>query len=173
MVKYSKKDAMKKIITTLLLLTIGILSAQIAIGKETIDGDGILDFKAGTTNGIIIPLVSQLPLSPENGTLLLDKSDLKVKVFENNQWVSLSDEGALGNHIENTSDDIGKGVVIGAETSTTEGVIVLESLDKALILPKIANPHENVKSPYPGMVCYDTASNALAVFDGKVWSYWK
>ena len=37
----------------------------------------------------------------------------------------------------------------------------------------IGYPHLNVKSPYPGMMCFDTVSNTLAVFDGENWNYWK
>ena len=42
-----------------------------------------------------------------------------------------------------------------------------------MILPKVNQPEINVKSPYPGMICYDTASKTVAIFDGKVWNYWK
>ncbi|WP_148043492.1 hypothetical protein [Chryseobacterium sp. G0240] len=62
---------------------------------------------------------------------------------------------------------------MGASTSSAPGVLVLESANKALILPKVAAPHLNVKNPYPGMICYDTASKSMAVFDGLKWSYWK
>ena len=63
--------------------------------------------------------------------------------------------------------------VIGSRVTKADGVLVLESSNKALVLPKIENPHLNVKSPYPGMMCYDTARKAMAVFDGIVWNYWK
>ncbi len=66
-----------------------------------------------------------------------------------------------------------EGVVIGGPASTADGVLVLESANKAMILPRINTPHLNVKNPYPGMMCYDTASKTLAVFDGSVWNYWK
>jgi hypothetical protein len=57
--------------------------------------------------------------------------------------------------------------------SNAKGVLVLESADKAMILPKITNPHTTVKNPYPGMMCYDLTSKSLAVFDGANWNYWK
>jgi len=48
------------------------------------------------------------------------------------------------------------------------GVLVLEGETKAL-LPKIEKTDESVKSPYPGMMCYDSNRKALAVFDGALW----
>jgi len=62
---------------------------------------------------------------------------------------------------------------VGSDTTTAPGVLVMESSNKALILPKVATPHLNVKNPYPGMICYDTVSKTMAVFDGLKWSYWK
>lgn len=48
-----------------------------------------------------------------------------------------------------------------------------ESTDKAMILPRIKAPHLNVKSPYPGMMCYDTETQSVALFDGRFWNYWR
>ncbi len=94
-------------------------------------------------------------------------------MVENNVWKDLSDIGNTSNLISNTSNDIGNGVIIGAETSVATGILVLESTDKAMILPKISNPHLTGKSPYTGMICYDTVSKTLAIFDGTNWNYWK
>lgn len=170
--------------------------AQISIGgKSAIEGTKtLLDFNSdvngnkvvGTganTNGIILPPVTTLPSytivtgqsSPNNGTFLLDKSDQKVKMFENNAWVELSGPGNTGQIANNTSNDstVNTGVIMGAQATNAIGVLVLESADKAMILPRIANPHTNVKNPYPGMLCYDTVGKALAVYDGTNWNYWK
>ena len=93
--------------------------------------------------------------------------------------------GPNGNWFIGTTDNIGnlapysgtvennKQTIIGARSTAVDGVLVLESADKALVLPKISNPHLNVKSPYAGMMCYDTIRQALAIFDGTVWNYWK
>lgn len=62
---------------------------------------------------------------------------------------------------------------MGAKESAADGVLVLESTNRALVLPHVTNPHLTVKSPYPGMMCYDTVKKAVAVFDGTVWNYWK
>lgn len=175
-----------KIITYILpaLLTAAGLHAQVAIGKQSINGNStILDFNDSitNTNGIILPAVTAastaLAANPANnhGTFIYDKSDYKAKMYQNGTWVNLSETGdgaALAANV-NTSAEQGKGVIIGAGNSNAKGVLILESTNKAVILPKIVNPAVNVKSPYPGMICYDTTSMSLAVFDGVRWNYWK
>jgi hypothetical protein len=171
-----------KIVYTILFILIAQLGfAQIAIGKSSVDGNStLLDFDNSNTNtmGIILPAVENSPagLSVENnGTFLYDRSLGKVRMFENNEWKDLTDEGdtsllQINSSIENAEN---QGVIIGSDTTEAVGILVLESEDQALILPKIERPHENVKSPYPGMMCYDIESKSLAVFDGENWSYWK
>lgn len=151
--------------------------AQIAIGKQTVDGNNtVLDFDnvPGNTKGLILPATSGFPTGTlVNGTVIFDVTDSKVKVYENDTWKSLSDAGNSSAVILNNSAETGKGVIMGEAASTADGVLVLESQDKAMILPKVAQPHLSVKNPYPGMICYDTTSKTLAIFDGSVWNYWK
>ncbi|VEH20581.1 Uncharacterised protein [Chryseobacterium nakagawai] len=166
---------MKNIILLTGFLFTNLMFAQVGISKETIDGAGILDFAANTTNGIMLPIVETLPNDAVAGTILMDKNDKIIKMKESFMWVALSDAGSINNVIFNTNAEVPgpNRVIIGNPTTTVPGVLVLESPDKALILPKIADPHINVKSPYPGMMCYDTVSKTMAVFDGLKWSYWK
>ncbi|WP_313385057.1 hypothetical protein [Chishuiella sp.] len=175
---------MKKIIySTLFLSLFSISHAQVSIGKEKSEGSStIFDFNnTNNTNGIILPAVTTTPNNLDavnnGGTFIFDQTDSKVKMFENGSWVDLSDSGDNSTitklNLNNTSNEVGNGVVIGANSSNAKGVLVLESDDKAMILPYIAEPEKNVKSPYPGMICYDTKSNTIALFDGKVWNYWK
>jgi len=171
---------MKKITISFLMLCFSITTfAQVSIGKETAESEStILDFNNvdTNTNGLILSAVSELPKNLDasnNGTLLFDRTTKKVKMYENNNWVDLSDEGDDQTIETNPSEDLGKGVIIGKEKTNAKGILVLESENQAMILPRIADPHLTVKSPYPGMICYDTESKSLAVFDGKVWNYWK
>lgn len=166
---------MKNIILLVGFLSSGLVCAQVGIGKESIDGDGILDFAPNTTNGIMLPIVETIPNDAVAGTFLMDKNDKIIKVKDNSGWVALSDAGSINNATFNTNAEVSgpNRVIIGNSATTVPGVLVLESPDKALILPKIANPHINVKSPYPGMICYDKVSKTMAVFDGLKWSYWK
>lgn len=171
--------------TTVLLFTINAASAQVAIGKTSINGNNtILDFNdsSSNTNGIILPAIADKSTAlastaaNNHGTFIFDKSDNRIKMYENGNWVSLSDDTGDGTEITNhpnSSPEKGKGVIIGAQSSSAKGVLVLESNNKALILPRISKPEINVKSPYPGMMCYDTDSMSLAVYDGARWNYWK
>lgn len=175
----------KQLSIGLMLFAAYAANAQVAIGKESINGNSTLfDFYDNADNfrGVILPAVENLNnalaatnTAANNGTFLFDKSDKKLKVYENNSWKDLSDVGNDANLHTNTAEENTQeqGVIIGAESSEAKGVLVLEAADKAVILPKIANPHTTVKSPYPGMMCYDTASKTVALFDGKVWNYWK
>lgn len=170
-------NSIKNISIATALIFFNTFSAQVAIEKEVIDGNStLLDFNnvPANTKGLILPATQGLPTaSPANGTFVFDTSDQKVKVYENNTWKDLSDPGSSAAITANASDETGNGVVIGVQPGSAEGILVLESPDKAMILPKIDTPHLNVKNPYPGMICYDTASKTFAVFDGTVWNYWK
>lgn len=165
---------MKNTMIAMALLLSASIYSRVAIGKESVDGSGILDFPTGTTDGIILPIVETLPTASaeQNGTFLMDKNDLKIKMCENGAWVELSDAGSIAGVTFNTSAEVGNGAIIGAQTSTVEGVLVLESINKALILPRVASPEINVKSPHAGMLVYDTTSKSVAVFDGLKWNYW-
>lgn len=154
-----------------------IMVGQTAIEKQTVTNTStLLDFASGTTKGLILPAVQTLPVSPANGTFLFDTraAHKKIKMYENGGWVDLSAAGSTTALVPYSGTvDNGKKTIIGAHTTAADGVLVLESTNKALVLPKISNPHLTVKNPYPGMMCYDTNRKALAVFDGTVWNYWK
>ncbi|NML72395.1 hypothetical protein HHL23_21790 [Chryseobacterium sp. RP-3-3] len=148
------------------------------------------------TEGIILPAFSLAQAITDglttaggssNGTFYFDTQEKVVKMLENGVWVSLSDAatGSTTAITPNTSAESTQrqGAIIktsnGTSLSATEiatipaGVLVLESPNKALILPRIESAHLLVKSPYPGMMCYDVLGKALAIFDGTVWNYWK
>ncbi|AZA85203.1 hypothetical protein C1637_15535 [Chryseobacterium lactis] len=166
---------MKKIIVITILFYTGLISAQIAVEKAQVDGDGLLDFAPNTTKGILLPIVETLPTDAVAGTILMDKNDKVVKMNTESTWIPLSDPGSVADVAFNTNAEIpgANRIIMGSATTPAPGVLVLESSNKALILPKIAAPHINVKNPYPGMMCYDTVSKTMAVFDGLKWSYWK
>ena len=177
---------MKKLTYISFLIIAGFASAQVSIGgKQSVEGEAtILDFNnvADNTKGIILPAIKNRSTAiatdkaKNNGTFFFEKDTSKVMMYENEKWVELNNkEGNKTSLVVNESAESpgNHGTIIGAETSAAKGVLILESVDKAMILPKIANPHDTVKNPYPGMICYDTASDTLAVFDGTVWNYWK
>ncbi|MCQ4142440.1 hypothetical protein [Chryseobacterium sp. EO14] len=162
---------MKKIAIILLLTSIKIFS-QVAIGKTSIDGAGILDFKIGESKGIILPYTSSIS-NPSNGTLTFDKSSKKVMYFGDGHWINMTDEGIFppsSNEPEQTNES---GFIIGTKPATAIGVLVLESNSRALILPKVNNASVDMFNPSPGTICYDLSTDSIAIFNGVVWSYWK
>lgn len=124
-----------------------------------------------------------------DGTIILDLSDKKVKYRRNGAWSSLTgtlpltagattyntfnaiDSSLQDNKKESATAKAAIGT-IGA-TDTTAGILVLTDTDKAMVLPKVASPHLNIKNPTPGMMAYDTTKKQLAVYNGTVWSFWK
>lgn len=183
-------------------------SGQVAIGKTGVTGNStLLEFaesgppvnekqgnKASTLyQGIILSAVEQEPVfevtpgvsSPNNGTFVFDRTSKTVKVFENNVWKDITETGdaSQADANANTSDETApeQGVIIGASTSDAIGVLVLESPDKALILPHVYQPEINIKSPYPGTIVYEPWQGSLegeiergwiAIFDGVNWNYY-
>ena len=163
----------------IILLTFGFIGfAQLGIDMITPHEQAILDFPAGQNKGIILPMVSTLPTANanNNGTFVLDLNNGKIRIVENGAWRDLTKGNAavnVTNFPVNTSDDTGDGVIIGSTSSSASGVLVLESTDKGLMLPKVTNAHTDIKSPYPGLMCYDTTKAAVAIYDGTGWFYWK
>ena len=188
------KEHMKQYIL-LLFLAGNLLNAQVAIGKSNIASiSSILEFGGETATdssgdtetsnfrGITLPTVTISPTftavtpssnNPQNGTFLFDKQMMKVRMFENGKWIDMTDTGTVTGIIPSSGTETGKGVIIGSSISNAEGTLILESPNKALVLPHIKDPATKVKSPYQGMMCYDTLSNSIAIFDGLNWSYWK
>jgi hypothetical protein len=171
------KNITKKLILILALLPVFAV-AQLSINNN--ETSVLLEFDDSdpqNTKGIILPAVGSVEDVPSvNGTFVFDVNDSKVKMRENNQWIELtgSDEaGRSTSLINNNASDIGNGAIVGATSSSVVGVLVLESSNKALKLPHVVKPHENVKSPYPGMMCYEPEMQAVAFFDGTKWYFWK
>ncbi|CAD7797326.1 hypothetical protein CHRY9390_00150 [Chryseobacterium aquaeductus] len=185
---------MKQYILFLLFLG-NFTNAQVAIGKNSLgSASSILEFGGETASdsntdaetanfrGIILPGVTTSPVfpvvnpstnNPQNGTFLYDTQLMKVRMFENGNWIDMTDTGTNAGLVSTVGTETGSGVIIGSNTSAAQGVFILESSNTALNLPHIKDPANKVKSPYQGMMCYDTLGNCIAVFDGVNWSYWK
>ncbi|SIT00633.1 hypothetical protein [Chryseobacterium gambrini] len=150
-------------------------NAQIGIGKSTVTGSGILDFPTGTTKGIILPQVQDNSgmTNVSGGTFVFDGATSKVKYYNGTAWVDLTDQaGASKTLLAGTEQNRTSGVIIGAATSAARGVLVLESSNKALILPKVVDPATNVKSPSAGMMCYDPVAKLVCFYNGSNWAFW-
>ena len=176
---------MKKIsITTAAILMSFMSHAQLAIGTSDVSSASVsLEFGA-ENRGLLLPWVdSEADVTDvENGTLVYDASDHKVKVKYASGWKDLSIvEGTTINPISNIDGmDIQSALVENAdakvsigEPTSVNGIFVLEDTDKAMVLPKVSAPHTNIINPTPGLIVYDPTTQELAVFNGTDWAYWK
>ncbi|WP_246034270.1 hypothetical protein [Empedobacter tilapiae] len=194
---------MKKIIITFILLISSQAFSQVSIGKSEVEKGGLLDFGNDNLGIILPavkelpknPTSGTFLFDTEDKKVKVYYEYTNQNNEEKEEWLELSDEGSLeiqqgkngaGENIDvttkrvlNTTVEEGDGVIIGDidangnAPSGATGILVLEAIDKALILPKIEDPHLTIKSPTAGTMVFDTKSKSLAVFDGKVWNYWK
>lgn len=131
-----------------------------------------------------------------DGTIIFDLSDKKMKYMKAGVWSDLTGSPSFPLTVRDASnndviftqfntvdsslqdnkkeiDNAKAAIGASASTDTTAGILVLTDADRAMVLPKVASPHLNVKNPAPGMMAYDTVKKQLAVYNGTVWSFWK
>ena len=169
---------MKKIvISTILLVVATTAKSQVAIGKASVTNTSVsLEFTDAEKKGIILPYIEDKSAITENGSIIYDNVDHKVKYLKGNSWFDLSvdstgksDTGIQQEKIELTEAKTN----IGNSSDTANGILVLSDNDKAMILPRVASPHLNIINPATGMIVYYTTKRQLAVYNGTVWSFWK
>ncbi|AYZ12773.1 hypothetical protein EGY05_12950 [Chryseobacterium arthrosphaerae] len=181
---------MKNIILTAILSIIpAIIHSQVIIGKgkATVTNPSVsLEFgdvpspSSGNINrGIVLPYVTSAnaDLNSVNGTLIFDPIEKKVKIKQANSWFDLSYGASTVNSIDtsiqtNKTENTNAKVSIGTPSSTP-GILVLEDVNKAMLLPRITDPHITIINPAPGMIVYDKIRKLLLVFNGTEWSFWK
>ena len=193
---------MKYIIAFLTLTVSTCAFAQVAIGKASISNIPTTttpntsislefgDYVAGQGRGIIVPWVTSAAAvtDAEQGTVVFDTDDKIMKYRKNDgNWVALSKNeittvdgqanynttGVVNTTLQaSLTDNPDAKAAIGTPTATP-GILVLEESNKAMVLPKVPSPHLNIINPEPGVMVYDTTTKQLAVFNGKVWSFWK
>ena len=185
---------MKNIFTVIVLAAITSVNAQVIIGdavgtvlpvanKTSV----LLEFANTSNKGIIVPYITPtLPTGTAQvgGSIILDATtpaNARMKFYAGTDgWKDLSGQGANLTTPVNYLAAQPSGVtetgksVIGAQSSMADGVLVLESNTKAMVLPIVANTDQIIK-PSPGMMVYvkKTGAKRLAVFNGAKWSFWK
>ncbi|KQS89248.1 hypothetical protein [Chryseobacterium sp. Leaf394] len=183
----------------ILSLTISALAfSQVRIGSTNSVGNVtntsvLLEFGTDNNKGIILPYVETVPTgvnTTKGGTIIFDVSantEYKIKVKnENAGWKDLSVQSGYSSAVEAVvkppqasplADQSGSKVVIGDETTTTDGVLVLDSPTKAMVLPVVSN-FTSIPNPSPGMMAFlqhptDSTKHRLIVFNGQKWAFWK
>jgi hypothetical protein len=185
-----KNKKMKTIYTIALSLFSTLGYSQVIIGDAigTVPSGQktsvLLEFAAGQNKGIILPYTTTLPsgagLVP--GTIILDATNAtkaRVKMYNGTSWIDLSSghdgdvTGALTLQPTTTPSPSAK-VIIGANSTSADGILVLESTNKAMVLPMVVDVN-NILEPSAGMMVYvnKPGLKRLAVFNGSVWTFWK
>ena len=184
---------MKHILSILAIAASSTAFSQVIIGDDigtaTDKTSVLLEFAANQNRGIILPYVRTLPTGTGlvEGTILTDATDQEnatVKFYNggtrNNGWYFLNanKNGSLVSALSTqptaaqVTEDTEAKVIIGASSSSADGVLVLESADKAMVLPMV-NSTDDIPRPAPGMMVYLNGTNKrLAVYNGIYWAYW-
>jgi hypothetical protein len=161
---------------TISLFISAFASAQVGFEKTSVDGSGLVDFPSGTTKGIILPQVTDntTMTNVAEGTFVFDGTTSKIKYYSGTAWIELTGQAGTSRALlAGAESNQSKGVIIGAADSPAEkGVLIMESQDKAMILPKVVNPAVNVKSPSAGMMCYDPVAKLVCFYNGTNWAFW-
>ncbi len=176
---------MRKILLSFLLGVSSLMFSQIIIGDglgtTTTKTSVLLEFSKAEKRGIILPYVKSLPVNPSEGTILLDASistSAKIKYYKG-EWVDLTNDQdrypfdittilAQQPAVEERAD---AKTIIGAATTSADGVLVLESTDKTMVLPTVVNI-DDIVNPSPGMMVYVSSTKVLALYNGAKWSFW-
>lgn len=165
--------------------------AQVIIGDASgtaLDKTSVLLEFATGNKGIIVPYVRALPTlnALVGGAIILDATSptlARMKFYNGTNWIDLSGQDANLTSPTNymasqptilqAPESATSKAIIGAQSSSADGVLVLESSNKAMVLPIVADV-QNILSPSPGMMVYvnKTGAKRLAVFNGSKWSFW-
>lgn len=163
---------MKTNFTLLILFIFQCGIAQVAISKATIDGSALLDFAENSNKGLILPQI-QGDITAIPGMLVYNADLKKVQFYNGDNWQDLSMKEGIVDLTE-TADlaETGAGIIIGNAETAPEGVLVLNEIGKALVLPKNQTPWINIKNPEPGTITYDPENDLICIFNGLEWAFW-
>lgn len=167
-----------------------IINADAATEKTVFSSPSVLlEFGNDGNKGIILPYVETLPTTAVPGTLIFDittDTEYKVKVLQqDNTWKDLSIKSGFSDIISKSIKDVQNAtnvkpeateakVIIGANQSTADGILVLESKDKAMVLPMVSDLNK-IGNPSPGQIVFyepKAGEQYLATFNGNEWRLW-
>jgi len=152
-------------------ITLAVIEQKIAIGKTTVGGDALVDFGEELRGLVIAPVSDVTTMNASPGTIAFDGATGSFRYLDDSgNWSTVVIGGENGGAYEGV--DIFQNL-IGANTSSTEGVLILGEDDgetKALVLPKLANGNLKFNNPVPGLIYYDTVLKAVMVYNGNGWT---
>ncbi|MFC4162825.1 hypothetical protein ACFOWU_04110 [Epilithonimonas zeae] len=176
---------MKKLLLLVVLITCkNHISAQVifgdAVGSAADKTSVLMEFSTAGNRGLILPYVTDKTAITTAGSIIFDASTAsaaKAKYYNGTAWIDLSVQPANATSyltIQPTArENTNSKVIIGSNTSSADGILVLESSSKAMVLP-IATSYQNIINPAPGtMVLLSNGPlKTLAVYNGEQWSFW-
>ena len=178
---------MKKIYFLIGLISNLTLNAQVTIGRDSLSSDAVLLEFGSENKGLILPWVdsanavdadSNSGTSSTNGavagTFIFDSSDNRIKLKKNNHWKDLSGNNGVSDRatITNRPESPDNGVLIGSSNTSARGILIVESINQAMVLPKV-DSLQDIVDPEPGMMVFVKNTKMLAVYNGVMWSFWK
>lgn len=160
------------------------ISAQVifgdAVGTATNKTSVLVEFPNTGDRGLILPYVTNKTAITTPGSIILDASiptAAKVKYYNGTIWVDLSVQPTdISSYLTIqplTRENANAKVIIGSDTSAADGILVLESATKAMVLP-MTTSYQKIVNPAPGtmVLLSDGAIKTLAVYNGAQWSFW-
>ena len=174
----------KNLFFPLFFLIINTMSAQVIfgdnVGAAANKTSVLMEFSNAGNRGLILPYITNKTGLTTPGSIILNATTptaAKVEYYNGTTWVDLSNQTANVSPFlaiqpvarENSNAK----VVIGSSTSTADGILVLESADKAMVLPVISS-YQDIVNPAPGMMALinNGGTKILAVYNGNQWSFW-
>ncbi|WP_147366865.1 hypothetical protein [Epilithonimonas arachidiradicis] len=173
-----------------LMILMALVMIKSKVFAQVIFGDGVgtptdktsvlVEFSNVGNRGLILPYVTDKTAITTPGSIIFDAStptSAKAKYYNGTTWVDLSVQPANATSyltIQPTArENANSKVVIGSNTSAADGILVLESTNKAMVLP-ITNSYQNIVNPAPGTMVLLTNGplKTLAVYNGEQWSFW-
>lgn len=176
---------MKKILLFFLFIfLINTVSAQVIFGDNVGTAANktsvLMEFSNAGNRGIILPYITDKTGLTTPGSIILNATTptaAKVEYYNGTTWVDLSVQTAnvsafLGIQPA-AKENANAKMIIGSATSTADGILVLESANKAMVLPVVSS-YQDIVNPAPGMMALvnNGGIKTLAVYNGNQWSFW-
>lgn len=152
-----------------------LLKGQIGIDKSNnLGASSILEFGTQARGIRLQPVENVNSMSNAvAGTIVFDRSSGSLLYKDSTGWSSPKSGGITGGNSAAFNDNTTQGVIMGATSSSTSGVLILgkdSGETKALVLPNVGSPEFKMLNPPLGLILYDSDANVIKVWNGNVWT---
>lgn len=173
----------KLLVLSVLVFTGNIIFSQViygnSVGTASNKTSVLMEFAKTENRGLILPYVTDKSGVFAPGSIILNATTAnaaKAEFYDGTNWNDLSFNTAnvssfLGIQPVAKENPDAK-VIIGNNTSSADGILVLESATKAMVLPTV-NSYKDIVNPAPGMmVLQDNGTEkVLAFYNGSKWTF--